>query len=272
MIISAPPHPLQAVSRKLRLDLLDLVYTAKESHIGGPLSCLDLLISIYFSKLFKFPQNKTSTSHDNFILSAGHLAPAYYTVLAHANYFPKTRLKDFSSFGSHLQGHVSTDTPGVQYSSGSLGQGLSFAAGLALGQPRRKTICLTSDAEHQEGQIWEATMFAKKYKLGNLINIVDHNHYQIDGAVEDIMPLGSLAQKYIKFGWSVITVNGHNFKSIINALKKAKKKSNYPTCIIGKTIFGKGISFMQYDYTYHDIKNLTESQYQRARKQIENSK
>lgn len=256
------PHPLQSISQKLRLDLLNLVRDAGEAHIGGPLSSLDLMIAVYFSKIFNLKK-------DHFILSAGHLAPALYVVLAQAGYFPRTRLKNFSSFGSHLQGHVSTDTLGVKYSSGALGQGLSFAAGLALGNPRRYSICLTTDGEHQEGQIWEAAMFAKKYKLGNLINIIDYNQYQIDGAIEDIMPLGNLAQKYIKFGWSVTTVNGHNFKAIIRALKKAQKKSNYPTCIIAKTIFAKGISFMQYDYRYHDIKNLSQNQYQRAKKELE---
>lgn len=264
MIISTRPHPLQAISRRLRLDLLNLVYQSGESHIGGPLSSLDLMTAVYFSKLFDLKK-------DHFILSAGHLAPALYVVLAQAGYFPKSRLKNFATFGSHLQGHVSTDTSGVQYSSGALGQGLSFAAGLALGDPRRHSVCLTTDGEHQEGQIWEAAMFAKKYQLGNLTNIVDYNYYQIDGAVEDIMPLGNLAQKYIKFGWSVITVNGHNFNTIIKALKKAKQKSKYPTCIIAKTIFGKGISFMQYDYRYHDVKNLSENHYQRARQELEKS-
>lgn len=255
-------HPLQSISRKLRLDLLNLVRDAGESHLGGPLSSLDLMVAVYFSKLFNLKK-------DHFILSAGHLAPALYVVLARAGYFPPTRLKSFSSFGSHLQGHISTDTPGVEYSSGALGQGLSFAAGLALGDPHRYSVCLTSDGEHQEGQVWEAAMFARKYKLSNLINIVDYNQYQIDGAIEDIMPLGNLAQKYIKFGWAVTTVNGHNFKAIIKALKKAKKKSDYPTCIIAKTIFAKGVSFMQYDYQYHDIKNLSPAQYQRAKKELE---
>ncbi|MAF25404.1 transketolase [bacterium] len=263
MVINAP-HPLQSVSQKLRLSLLNLVHDAGESHIGGPLSSLDLMTSLYFSKLFNFKK-------DHFILSAGHLAPALYVVLAQAGYFPKTRLKDFSTFGSHLQGHSSADTPGVEYSSGALGQGLSFAAGLALGDPNRYSVCLTTDGEHQEGQIWEAAMFAKKYKLSNLINIIDHNQYQIDGAIEDIMPLGNLAQKYIKFGWAVTTVNGHNFKAIAKALKNAKKKSTCPSCIIAKTIFAKGVSFMQYDYRYHDIKNLSPAQYQRAKKELETS-
>jgi len=265
MQLLSPAHPLVATARDLRLDLLDLAQSAGQSHLGGPLSSMDILTSLYFSKIFNLKK-------DHFTLSAGHLAPALYVVLAKAGYFPKSKLKEYSAFGSPLQGHASTTTPGVSYSSGALGQGLSFAAGLALGDPNHASICLTTDGEHQEGQVWEAVMFAKKYKLGNLINIVDHNHYQIDGAVEDIMPLGRLASKYIKFGWSVFTVNGHNFTALEKALKKAKKKSNYPTCIIANTIFAKGVSFMQYDYNYHDIKDLSEAQYQRAREDLKHGK
>jgi len=260
-----PPHPLKAISKQLRLDLLDLAQSAGQSHLGGPLSSMDILTALYFSKIFDFKK-------DHFTLSAGHLAPALYVVLAKAGYFPKARLKDYSVFGSFLQGHASISTPGVTYSSGALGQGLSFAAGLALGDPSHTSICLSTDGEHQEGQIWEAAMFARKYHLGNLINIVDRNHYQIDGAIEDIMPLGHLAGKYIKFGWSVFTINGHNFSALEKVLKKAKKKSRYPTCIIANTIFAKGVSFMQYDYTYHDVKDLSEAQYQRAREDIKSGR
>ena len=265
MQLLPPRHPLTALAKDLRLDLLNLAQSAGQSHMGGPLSSLDILTSLYFSKIFDFKK-------DHFTLSAGHLAPALYVVLAKAGYFPKTRLKDYSTFGSPLQGHASTDAPGVSYSSGALGQGLSFAAGLALGDPSHHSLCLTTDGEHQEGQIWEAAMFSKKYRLGNLINIVDHNHYQIDGAVEDIMPLGRLAGKYIKFGWSVFTVNGHNFSALEKILKKAKKNSYYPTCIIADTIFAKGVSFMQYDYNYHDVKDLSAAQYQRAKEDIKNAK
>jgi len=272
MRLLAPKHPLETISVSLRLDLLNLVYQAGEAHLGGPLSSLDLFISLYFSKLFKFSSAKNKTNFDHFTLSAGHLAPALYVVLAKAGYFPHSHLKNFATLASPLQAHASTTAPGVEYSSGALGQGLSFATGLALGDPAHYSLCLTTDGEHQEGQVWEAAMFAKKYQLGNLINIVDHNHYQIDGAVEDIMPLGRLASKYLKFGWSVISVSGHNFTQILKALKKAKQKSRYPTCIIANTIFGKGISFMQHDYHYHDIKNLSEALYDRARQDLKIAK
>ena len=253
------PHPLQKISQNLRHDLLDMVYK-NGGHIGGSLSSIDLMTAVYFSNLFNLKK-------DHFILSAGHLAPALYVVLANAGYFPKNFLDNYSSFKSLLQGHVSTEVPGVQYSSGSLGQGLSFACGLALGDKKRTTICLTSDGEHQEGQIWESLLFAKKYKLGNLINLVDFNQMQIDGPISQIMPLDNLASKYISFGWTVTTVDGHDFKQIISALKNAQK-SDYPNCIIAKTTLGKGISFMENNFHYHDVKNLPESLFNKAKSEL----
>ena len=252
-------NPLQKVSQDLRHDLLDMIYK-NGGHIGGSLSSIDLITAVYFGNLFNFKK-------DHFVLSAGHLAPALYTVLANASYFPKKLLDNYSSFDSILQGHVSRDVPGVEYSSGSLGQGLSFSCGLALGDPKHTSICLTSDGEHQEGQIWESLLFAKKYKLGNLINIVDFNQFQIDGSVSEIMPLDNLAAKYIQFGWTVTTVDGHNFNQIISALKNAKK-SDYPNCIIAKTTIGKGISFMENNFKYHDVKNLSESLYNQAKSEL----
>ena len=248
------------LSRDLRLDLLEMVYRSGSGHIGGSLSSLDILASIYHSDVFDFKK-------DHFILSAGHLAPALYSVLANANFFDKKELKNFSSFNSFLQGHVSTKTPGVEYSSGSLGQGLSFASGLALGEPKNSVVCFTTDGEHQEGQVWEAAMFASKYKLGNLINIVDYNGYQIDGSTNDIMPLKNLAAKYVEFGWTVTTVDGHDFNKLIKILKKSKN-SNYPNCIIAKTIFAKGISFIEKDFHYHDIKNMTPEFYLKAKTKL----
>jgi transketolase len=253
-------HPLSKVSHQLRLDLLDMIYKSGSGHIGGSLSSLDILISLYHSDIFDFKK-------DHFILSAGHLACALYTVLASKKYFPADLLSTYTDFDSILQGHISKDVPGVEYSSGSLGQGLSFAAGLALGDPKTTTVCLTTDGEHQEGQIWEAAMFAKKFKLGNLINIVDFNGLQIDGSTKDIMPLDNLAAKYVQFGWTVTTVDGHNFYQLINILKQAKK-SDFPNCIIAKTILGKGISFMENNFKYHDVKNLDEKLYLAAKDEL----
>ncbi|MFA6184673.1 MAG: transketolase [Candidatus Shapirobacteria bacterium] len=255
-------NPLQKISQNLRHDLLDMVYK-NGGHIGGSLSSIDLITTVYFGNLFNLKK-------DHFILSAGHLAPALYTVLANAGYFDKKLLDTYSNFTSILQGHISTEVPGVNYSSGALGQGLSFSCGLALGDPKHTTICLTSDGEHQEGQIWESLLFAKKYKLGNLINIVDFNQFQIDGSVSEIMPLDNLAAKYIQFGWTVTTVDGHNFNQIISALKKAVETRHgaYPVCIIAKTTVGKGISFMENNFKYHDVKKLSESLYNQAKSEL----
>ena len=258
-------HPLDHLKRDLRLDLLDMIYESGGGHIGGSLSCLDILITLYYSNIFDFKK-------DHFVLSAGHLAPALYTLLASKKYFPKSKLKTYSSFKSPLQGHIYTGVPGVKYSSGSLGQGLSFAAGLALGDSKHTTICLTSDGEHQEGQIWEAAMFANKYKLGNLINIIDCNGFQIDGSTDDIMPLKNLAAKYIQFGWTVFIVNGHNISQLTKVLKSniynQRSNNSFPVCIIAKTTLGKGISFMENNFEYHDIKNLSEDLYLKAKNEL----
>jgi len=254
-------HSLDQLASELRLDLLEMIYKSGGGHIGGALSSLDSIIAVYFSKIFDLKK-------DHFILSAGHLCPALYVVLAQAGYFPKKLLPTYSSFGSILQGHVSTEVPGVEYSSGALGQGLSFAAGLALGDRDHQTICLTSDGEHQEGQTWEAIMFAKKYDLGNLINIVDYNGLQIDGSTNTIMPLHNLAAKYISFGWTVTTVDGHDFNQITKALKKTSVL--FPHCIIAKTVLGKGISYMENDFHYHDIKALGDDLYIKALKELRN--
>ena len=253
--------PLDYLKKDLRLDLLDMIYQSGSGHIGGSLSSLDILISLYHSDIFDFTK-------DHFILSAGHLACALYTVLASQNYFPKSKLSCYTSFGSPLQGHIYAGVPGVEYSSGSLGQGLSFAAGLALGDPKHTTICLTSDGEHQEGQIWEAAMFASKYQLGNLINIIDCNSFQIDGTTDQIMPLKNLAAKYIQFGWTVNTVNGHSISQLTKILKQSKNNINYPVCIIAKTTLGKGISFMENNFKYHDIKNLDQKSYLQAKDEL----
>jgi transketolase len=219
---------------------------------------------VYLSGLFNLEQ-------DHFILSAGHLCLAHYAVLAQIGKIKKSLLNTYAEIDSPLQGHESTDVPGVEFSSGSLGQGLSFACGLALADKTHHTICLTTDGEHNEGQIWEAIMFANKYHSGNLINIVDYNGFQIDGKTADIMPLGELAAKYLRFGWTVATVDGHDFYQLAKALKKAKESTIYPACIIAATTLGKGISFMENDYHYHDIKNLSEDLYLKAHAELTSS-
>lgn len=258
-------HPLYPLSRLLRLDILEMINHAGFGHIGGSLSSLDILIALYNSDLFNF--NK-----DHFILSAGHLCPALYVVLAQKNIISRQELLTYGLFASRLQGHSSLDAPGVEYASGALGQGLSFASGLALGDKNHHSVCLTTDGEHNEGQIWEAIAFASKYHQGNLINIIDCNSFQLGGSTTDIMPLGELASKYLHFGWTVTTINGHNFYELQKALKTAKSSSIYPACIIAKTVIGKGISFMENNFEYHDVKKLPEELYLNAKKELEAKK
>jgi len=262
MFFSPKPYSdLEAVAKKLRLDILDTVYQAGFGHIGGSLSSLDIVIALYLSGIFDF-------DHDHFILSAGHLCLSHYAVLSHLGKFPHKLLSGYSEINSDLQGHESIDVPGVEYSSGALGQGLSFACGLALGDKDHHTVCLTSDGEHNEGQTWEAVMFANKYHQGNLINIVDCNGIQIGGTTQDIMPLDRLASKYVQFGWTVTSVDGHDFDELIRAIEKAKDSTIYPACIIAKTTLGKGISFMEGDYHYHDVKNLSSDLYLQAKNEL----
>lgn len=262
-LFTAPKrHPLYPVSRQMRLDILEVVNEVGFGHIGGALSSVDIILSIYNSDNFNLKK-------DHFILSAGHLCLALYVVLAQQNYFSKDNLFTYAKFGSLLQGHLNLDTPGVEYASGSLGQGLSFAAGLALGDPKHHTICLTTDGEHNEGQIWEAITFANKYHQGNLINIVDYNGVQLGGKTEDIMPLEELAGKYVRFGWTVRTINGHNFYELDNALKLAKESTIYPSCIIAKTVSGKGISAMENNFEYHDIKKIPHDLYLSAKHDLQ---
>jgi transketolase len=241
---------LETVAKKLRLDILDMVYHAGTGHIGGSLSMIDIMVALYLSGIFDFDR-------DHFILSAGQACLAHYALLAHLNKFPRKLLSTYTDINSLLQGHESIDVPGVEYSSGCLGQGLSFAAGLALGDRDHHTVCITTDGEHNEGQIWEAVMFANKC-----------NGIQIGGTTEDIMPLGDLAAKYLRFGWTVTTVDGHDYGELIRGLRKAKDSTIYPACIVAKTTLGKGISFMEGDYRYHDVKNLSSDLYLRAKNEL----
>lgn len=262
LFTAAKSHPFHALARSLRLDILDMVNHTGFGHIGGSFSSIDTLISLYNSGLFNFEK-------DHFILSAGHLCPALYAVLAQKNYFPREELLTYAQFNSRLQGHLNLKTPGVEYASGSLGQGLSFACGLALGDKDHHTVCLTTDGEHNEGQIWEAVIFANKYHQGNLINIVDYNGYQLGGSTSEIMPLNELAAKYVRFGWTVTTVDAHNFYELERVLKIAKSSSIYPACIIAKTTIGKGVSFMENNPDYHDVKNLPEDIYLAAKNELQ---
>jgi transketolase len=260
---------LKNIALDVRKDVLDIIYQTGSGHIGGSLSSTDILVALYFSNLFNFyPLEPDYPKRDRFILSAGHLALGLYSVLCRSGFFDEKLLYTYAQLKSPLQGHAHRLVPGVEYSSGSLGQGLSVAAGMALAdqkdRQKRFTLCLTSDGEHNQGQVWEAAMFAAKYDLNHLINLVDQNGIQIGGTTQKIMPLGDLASKYYEFGWQVYEIDGHNFSALLRTLTYAKESAQKPVVIIAKTILAKGISFMEGKYQYHDLKNLSEKKYKKA--------
>jgi len=256
---------LKKLSSLLRKKVLTMIYRAGSGHPAGSLSCLDILIALYFGGIMRYdPRNPDWEERDRFFLSAGHACPALYAVLAKAKFFSEEKLDKLRKLGSFLQGHPEKERlPGLETSAGLLGQGLSLAVGGALIKKEAYFFVLTSDAEHQEGQVWEAVMSAAKYQLNNLINIVDRNKIQVDGVTEAIMPLESLISKYRAFGWRVIEVNGHEFGRLLTALHQAKEEKKRPSVVIARTIAGKGVSFMESNPAWHG-KSLTYEEWQKA--------
>lgn len=248
---------LEKIAKDLRREILKMVFEAGSGHIGGSLSSLDLLVALYFGGVLKFdPKRPNWENRDRFVLSNGHVCPAFYAVLSQAGFFKKEKLKTLRALGSPLQGHPhNLSLPGVENSSGPLGQGLSIAVGMALSskinQAPWRVYSLTSDGEHDEGQTWEAAMCAVKYKLDNLTVLVDKNGIQIDGTTDQIMPLGDLAAKYLSFGFNVLEIDGHKFSQILDGLAAAKNHKRQPTVIIAKTVLGKGVSFMEGRHEWH---------------------
>jgi len=242
-------------ARKIRKHVINMLYEAGSGHPGGSLSCVDILTTLYFHTMRHNPLEPEWADRDRFILSKGHAAPALYATLAEAGYFPVEELQSLRKIGSMLQGHPDSEVPGVEVSSGSLGQGLSIANGIALAGKRDKKVyrvyTLLGDGECDEGQVWEAAMFASHYKLDNLTAIVDRNGLQIDGPTEKIMRLESIADKWRAFGWHVIEIDGNEIKEIIAALDDAKSILGRPTVIIAHTFKGKGISFMEWINAFH---------------------
>ncbi|MBN1595545.1 transketolase [candidate division FCPU426 bacterium] len=234
--------------------------TAGSGHTGGSLSCVDLLVCLYFSEMNHDPQNPAWPQRDRFILSKGHAAPALYSVLARTGYFPLDKLCTLRQLDSILQGHPDMNkTPGVEMSTGSLGQGLSVACGMAVAaglQSKKaayRVYALLGDGELNEGQVWEAVMSAAHYGLSNLCALVDHNGLQIDGATCQIMNLDPLPDKWRAFGWHVLEANGHDHAAILAALAKARLEKERPTVILAKTVKGQGVSFMQNQAGWHGI-------------------
>ena len=241
---------------KARLLAIDAVYTAASGHPGGSLSCIDALAALYFNEMNIDTANPTWENRDRFVLSKGHCSPALYAVLAVRGFFPEADLKLFRSIKGHYSGHPDMcNVKGVDMSTGSLGQGLSTAVGMALAAKLNKadyrTYVICGDGEIEEGQIWEAVMAGAKWKLDNLCVFVDVNGLQIDGATADVMPSEPLDKKFEAFNWNVIKIDGHNFEEILVALAKAKETKGAPTVILMSTVKGKGISFMENQVGWH---------------------
>ena len=260
---------LKAMAKTVRSDIVRMVHQAGSGHPGGSLSAADLLTGLYFGGIIRVdPENPQWDGRDRFILSKGHVAPVLYSVLARKGFFPVEDLMTLRRLGSPLQGHPHMgSTKGLDCSAGSLGQGLSVANGLALAFRKQgmtnRVYCLLGDGELQEGQIWEAVMTAAQHKLDNLCAIVDYNHVQLDGAVEDIKALGDLCGKFHSFGWNVIELDGHDMNQIVEAYRMAMTFAGKPTVLIANTVKGKGVSFMENRCEWHgkapDAKELEEA-------------
>lgn len=244
---------LEKQANEIRKDIVTMVYNAASGHPGGSLSCTDILVALYHEKM-NLKLDEDGNRIDKFVLSKGHCAPALYAVLASKGFIPHEDLKSLRKIDSYLEGHPTNKINGIDVSSGSLGQGLSVANGMALAKKLDNkegyVYCILGDGEIQEGQIWEATMTANKYALNNVIAFVDYNGLQIDGTVKEVKALDNIKEKFEAFGWYAQEIDGHNFSDILNAIDNAFKSSK-PNVIIAKTIKGKGVSFMENQAGWH---------------------
>lgn len=252
---------------KVRLGILEGVFNAKSGHPGGSLSIADLLTYLYFAKMNVYPDKPEEPERDRLVLSKGHTAPALYSVLALKGFFDSSELKNLRHIGALLQGHPCIHIPGVDMSSGSLGQGISAACGMALSGKisgnTYKVYTILGDGEIQEGQVWEAAMFAAHYNLDNLVAIVDNNGLQIDGKIQDVMSPYPIAEKFEAFGWHTVKMNAHNFDDIERAFNEAEKIAGQPVAIIQTSVKGKGVSFMENNVSWHGAAPNAE-QYEQA--------
>lgn len=259
---------LANIANDIRIGIIEQIYNANSGHPGGSLSCADILAVLYFNQMNIDSENPNAKGRDRFVLSKGHCAPALYATLARKGYFDKELLKGFRKVESNLQGHPDMKkVPGVDMSTGSLGQGLSAAVGMAIGSKMEhegyRVYCLLGDGELEEGQVWEAAMSASKNKLDNLCAIVDYNTLQIDGNVEEVAGLKDIKEKFESFGFNVIEVNGHDIEALIHAFNSAKHQKDMPSVIIAHTIKGKGVSFMEGKAEWHG-KAPNQEQYEEA--------
>lgn len=252
-------HELELKANLIRQDIIKMLEHAGSGHSAGPLGLTDIFTALYFDIMKHDPKNPTWDKRDIFLLSNGHTVPVQYATMAHAGYFDRSELKTLRQFGTRLQGHPERiKLPGLENTSGPLGCGISQAAGMALAmrmnqELHRWVYVVTGDGELNEGNIWEGAMLAAKYKLNNIIAIIDRNYIQIDGNTEDVMPLGDLRAKWESFGWYVIEIDGNNIEAIIDACAMGRAVGDKPVAIIAHTVPGKGVEFMEYDFRWHGM-------------------
>ena len=264
---------LEITAAKVRMGIIEGVYNAKSGHPGGSLSVADTLTYLYNAVMNVDPANPEMEDRDRLVLSKGHTAPALYSVLANRGFFPVEELKTLRHIDSRLQGHpVRNKVPGVDMSTGSLGQGISAACGMALSgkisNETYKVYAILGDGEIEEGQVWEAAMFAAHYGLDNLVAVVDNNGLQIDGKISEVMSPYPIDEKFAAFGWHVITIDGHDFDAIEKAFQEAERVANQPTVIIQKSVKGKGVSFMENQVSWHGAAP-NEEQYKQAMAELQ---
>lgn len=249
---------LYGVANRLREDVIMMLEKAGSGHSAGSLGMADIFAAFYFYILNQKPKQPLWPQRDRLVLSNGHICPIQYAALARAGYFPLKKLETLRQYGSGLQGHPHRKAlPGIETTSGPLGEGLSQGIGMALAarlnNEKHRVYVLMSDGEHNEGNVWEAVMFAGKNRLNNLTVVIDRNNIQIDGYTENVMPLEPFREKYLSFGWNVVDVDGHNIEEVISAVWEAKAVYEKPTAIIAHTIPGKGVSFMEQKYEWHGM-------------------
>lgn len=264
---------LEKKAKQIRKGIIEAVYSNKSGHPGGSLSIADILTVLYFNELNIDEKNPRWEDRDRLILSKGHCSPALYSCLAYRGFFDVENLKTFRGINSNLQGHPDMNKiPGVDMTTGSLGQGLSAANGIAIAgkmdNKNYRVYCILGDGEIEEGQIWEAAMASNKYELDNLCVIIDNNNLQIDGTIEEVMNSYPIDEKFKNFGFEIIKIDGHNIEEILKAFEVSRNVKRKPVCIIAKTIKGKGISFMENQVEWHG-KAPNEEQYIQAMKELE---
>ncbi len=259
-------------AKQIRLKSIEMVYTAKSGHPGGSLSIADVLATLYFREMKIDPANPVDPDRDMLVMSKGHASPALYATLSLRGYFPETLLPGFRKLPSKLEGHVHYGVPGVEASTGSLGQGLGIAVGMALASKldgrKNRIYAIIGDGEIQEGSIWESFMAGSKYRLDNLTVFLDKNGVQLDGFTDDIMPMPMIPERVRSFGWNVVEIDGHSIPEISSSIAKARECKDKPTLIYAKTVKGKGVSYMENNPKYHGNAPETEELYNQAIKEL----